>query len=247
MPLVFAIVLFAVAAIAECVRQGIVNLAPLASATLISAAMGFAALVLLGRDALHLVRPSASPLYGLSDLRWSWRRTGRLAIVAPLAILLPAAFAALVAPFHIVSPTALGLLAAFAVQTLVFAVPQQLFFTEAALKVFGPNLRLALAMSVIATAVFHLPGGLSGAVLAAATGLACIALRVAGMNIFAVAVVQGAITVVFGRVLVAQVDEITLWAYAVAYALGAAVFAALLLTRRGARRPEEPALSSVAR
>ncbi len=48
------------------------------------------------------------------------------------------------------------------------------------------------------------------------------------MNLFVVAAVHGTVTVLFGRVFVAQIPAEAIWPYAIAVAGGYAVFAAAL-------------------
>jgi len=248
MPLGYALVLFAVSGVALLVRGGAVVTTPLGGAALVGAAMVIAALLILRAEAYRLFVPIRGALYGHRGIGWSWRRTAWLALLAPMAVGLPMLCAASVVSFQSYAATFASLSVAVLVQTLLFAVPQALFFREAAVRAFGAAVPLAFLMSALATLVFFLPTGLAGATLAAGSGTAAMALRVAGMNIFGVAVIQGLSTVVFGRVVVAQVDETTLWPYILAFLVGCGLFSALVLTgRRLSRRWPASAPVRVAR
>ncbi|MEM6324847.1 MAG: CPBP family glutamic-type intramembrane protease [Pseudomonadota bacterium] len=234
MPLAFSFLLFAVAGIAYFVRHGGVDLSPLAAATAVSAALCIAALGLIGREIPTLFK---QPDRGRGDAypRWSWGQTLRLSVFVPLVIALPTFCAATVVTIQPIAPTLLSVFVALSVQIVLFAIPQELFFREAALRAFGRNLTLAFVMSCLATALFHLPLGFAGAALAAASGAVAMALRVAGMNIFVIAALQGTATVIFGRLLVAQTDAVNLWYYTTAFTLGCGFcMVIILLNHRGA-------------
>lgn len=239
MHLSFAISLFFVAGIAELLRQGGLDLPPLMTLSAISGVMALAAVVLIGRDADRLIRPGDARLYGIEGLGWSWRSTAALLPLIPFLVLIPATFVASFTEFVFVGQDAGSLAFALLVQILVIAIAQELFFREAILKIFGALLPVAFAVSAGATLLFHLVHGLPAAVIAAGASVAYMALRVAGMNILVVAAVHGATTVLFGRILVAQIEVTDIWPYAAAVAGGHAVFAAAVLVLR--RAPAYPA------
>lgn len=225
MPLTFAVSLFFVAGLGELVRQGGLEVQPLSALLLIGAAMGLAALALLGRDVPGLIRHGRAARYGTDLGRWSWRRTLWLLCIVPFMWLTAALFGAVFSSYVVLVPKLPSLLSAFAVQCIVVALAQELFFREGVLKVFGRHLPTAYAITAVATLLFYLPQGGPAAVMAAGCGLAYMALRVSGMNILAVAMVHGATSVLFGRVVVAQLDNEALWPFAFAYAGGHALFA----------------------
>lgn len=243
MPLTFAICLFFVAALAEILRRGGVDLPPLALAALVNGAMAAAGLVLLGRDAISLIRAPGPRLYGATGLGWSWRRTVRLLPLIPIMFIVPVACGLIFTDLLLVVPGGKALASALLVQIVLYAFAQELFFREAALKVFAPNRAVAVAVSAVAVTLFYLPQGLPAAMIAGGGALACMALRIAGMNLLVVAAVHGAALVLFGRVLVAELSGDALWYYAATSAAGHALFAAgvlALLLPRAPRRAAEP-------
>jgi len=226
--------LFIVAGVAELLRQGGLGLPPLVTLSAISAVMALSGIVLLGRDADGLIRQKSDRQYGIEGLGWSWNRTLALLPILPFLVLIPAGFVASFTEFLFVRQDAASLAAALAVQILVIAIAQEMFFREAILKIFGARLPVAFAVSAGAALLFHLVHGLPAAFIAAGASLAYMALRVAGMNLFVVAAVHGTMTVLFGRMLVAQIQIADIWPYAAAVAGGHAAFAGLVMLLRHA-------------
>ncbi len=229
MQLSFAISLFFVAGIAELMRHSGVDISPLTALIAVSVAMAGAGLVLLGRDAQQLIRPRKTRQYGIVLLGWSWHRTGRLLLSVPFLCAVPIFLASLVTDFVLVPQSAGALFSALFVQVAIVALAQELFFREAVLKTFGAVLPVAFFVSAGASLLFHLPNGLPAALIAAGAALAYMALRVAGMNLFAVAAVHGGVSVLLGRVLVAQIAPQDIWTYALSVSAGHALFAVALL------------------
>lgn len=232
MPLTFAICLFFVAGLGEVLRRGDFGMSPLATVAVLAAAMCLFALAILRRDAINLIRSPGRALYTEDNLGWSWQRTIALAFFVPFLWGISAACASIFTSYVVVVPAMPKLASALAIQVLIFALPQDLFFREAVLKVFHHNLTLAFAASAIAVTLFNLPHGMPTAVIAAGTATAFMALRVAGMNIFVVALAHGATNVLFGRVLLAEISADALWLYAIVFAGAHLLFAALLMLIR---------------
>lgn len=233
MPLTFAICLFFATGFTELVRQGWFDAAPLAALGFTSASLGLAALLLLNRDVYGLIRPGAQRGYGPEIRRWTCGRTLLLLTTVPLMWLTVYLIGGMVTGYVIVTPRLENVVTALAVQWLLVALAQELFFREAVLKVFGAHPPVAYAVTALAVLVFYLPHGSAVAMMAAGSGVAHMVLRQCGMNIFAVAFVHAASTVLFGRVVVAHLSGDALWLFALAYVGGHLTFAlGLLLTLR---------------
>lgn len=238
MPLTFAILLFFIAGLAESLRQDLIAVDRLAGLSIIGAAATLAALVILRRDAVRVIRPPVSRQDGDRAFAWSWPRTAAALCVVPFLALITMTFGAIFTSYYVHIPHGTALIWGLGVQTIVVALPQELFFREAVLKIFGPGLGVAFAITAGAVALFHLPNGLPAAAMAAGAALAYMALRVVGMNILVVALVHGAANVLFGRVLVPELAGTqALWGYTVAFFAAHALFAlAVLALAQPARR-----------
>ncbi|WP_275566184.1 CPBP family intramembrane glutamic endopeptidase [Psychromarinibacter sediminicola] len=188
-----------------------------------------AALIVLGRDVVHVIRAPGRRQYGVDRLGWSWQKTGTLCFAIPILVLVTVSCGAIFTSYYIHVPDWSALGWGLAVQILVVALAQELFFREAVLKIFGGALPVAFGISTMAVALFHLPDGLPAAVMASGAALAYMALRVAGMNILLVAAVHGGANVLFGRVLLPELAGDALWTYAIVFAAGHALFAGLLV------------------
>ncbi len=238
MPLTYAIGLFFVAFLGEALRGGTYGPGSFGWVVTMGAAMALVSLVILGRDARFLIRSPGRRLYNVDGLGWSWRRTAAILPLLPFLWLILVGCAATLTEVSVHVPKWQVLVWALAVQILIWALAQELLFREAVLKVFGASLPVAFAVTAVASALFYLPQGLPAAMIAAGGAVACMALRVAGMHLVAIAAFHGASVVLFGRVFVADLGGGALWAYALVFALGSALFASgvLLIVRapRGA-------------
>lgn len=237
MPLTYAIGLFFVACLAQVMRLVEHGFGAFTAAVLVSLAMAAVALLLLGRQIRMIALPPTAPQYGPEGPTWCWGRTATLLSLSLVFIFFLVACASIFTFASIRVPPVSAVVSALAVQILVFALAQELFFREAVLKAFGGHVRRAFAVSVAAAMLFHLPHGTPAALMAAGGAAAYMALRVAGMNIVAVAAVHGATVVLFGRILVAEQAPDALWTYALLYALGHAAFAGAVLGLARSPRP----------
>ncbi|WP_172295319.1 type II CAAX prenyl endopeptidase Rce1 family protein [Pseudoruegeria sp. HB172150] len=218
-------------------RRGGLDLTPLASAGVVGVMTAAFALFLLGRDVPSLIRAPGRRLYDQDGLGWSWGRSVSLLGLIPVVLSVPIACGLLLTDIVVFVPGVQSLLWALFVQIAIIALPQELFFREATLKVFRANLPGAFGVSALAMVLYKLPEGLPAALIAAGGAFAFMALRVAGMNILLVAVVHGTTAVLFGRVLVAELSGQALWLYATCCMLGHAMFALAVVTVLRARRP----------
>lgn len=200
MHIAFAIVFFLFVGLCETLRHGIFGLTPSETDTIIFGTMLVLALFMLRGDAVFLLRRPRGGLYGRARLGWSWPRTALALALLPLVwavplavgLPLPATLAAPGDPAGWVAALRDPLIAAIAVQWLVVALAQELFFREAVIKCFAADLRAVFLISGLSSFIFFVPYGVPAGLLAAAGGLVFLALRLIGGNILVVALAHAA-------------------------------------------------------
>jgi len=118
------------------------------------------------------------------------------------------------------------LLETLALQLFLVAAAEELFFREAAVKVFGGIRANLYLISITCFFMIHLPQGLPAAVIAAAAGTVFLALRVAGVWIVMIIGLHAASNLVFGTLLGLGLSEATVLGYALMYFILAMLFLA---------------------
>ena len=239
MPIAFALTFFVYIGLSETLRHGVFGLSASEIETMLHGLLPICALLLLRSDAIWLIRRPKSELYGDPRLTWTWGRS-LLGLVAGPVILLavPLAYGLWREQVSIqpLNPEALadGLL----YQTVVVALGVELFFREAVVKAFaGHGVYMVLA-SVLACFVYHVPEGLPQAMAAAGAGLFYLALRLAGVNILAVALVHAVVVLAQGQIIPLSVPGSEMWTYAICFTVAAAVLSLTLTNMTGSGRRE---------
>ncbi len=239
MYIAYAVGFFLFVAVCETLRHGIFGLTAVEISTITSGGLALMSVLFLRGDLLHLLRPPRKTLYGRRRLRWSWGRSAVGLILTAIlwggAVL--AATAAGVLELRVF--TAETLIELAALQMVVAALPQQLFFRETVVKACHQSLPAIYLVSTLACFVFFMPEGPRLALLAAAAGLYLLTLRLSGVNILAVAAAHAAANVMLAHVIVpvgAAAEEP--WRLALA-ALALSVILSAILYRILAGRPEK--------
>jgi len=119
-----------------------------------------------------------------------------------------------------------ALMQTLAMQVFLVAAAEELFFREAAVKVFGRARASLYLLSITGFFMIHLPQGFAVALIAAAMGAILLALRVAGVWIVLLMGLHAASNVIFGKLLSIGLSQSVLLGYAVAYFAVAVLFLA---------------------
>jgi membrane protease YdiL (CAAX protease family) len=172
-------------------RQTVTNPPPIVFTLIVCMTCTALAVVLLWSKAAHVFgRPPVSEQADV--LNWSWSQTLRLVpVTAAILWGLPLAYAGYVgAPtLRAVNPNTLLLM--LAIQVMLVGLSEELFFCEAGLKGWAHQPLAGLALTSLASFVFHLHLGLWQALITCSAGLVYGGLRIAGADILAVALLHG--------------------------------------------------------
>lgn len=229
MHIAFAVIFFLLIGVSESLRLGFIGLNPTEATALIYACLAFGAVLILRNDCLSLVRSPKRPLYGNPRLHWTWKRTVLGLFLAPLLCLLPILYGlTLIQIKFFVIPTEV-LIEAIAYQVVFVALAEELFFREAAIKAYGQDIRALFVASGLACFIFYYPTGLGPAMMAGATGIFFLSLRLTGMNILAVALAHGTLSVVMTQVIPAQVGRAQMWPYAIYFTVSTLILALVVV------------------
>ncbi len=174
----------------------------------------FSALFILRADVVFALRPPSHDLYGDRRLNWTWSRTILGLFLGPVLWILPFAYGLTLIQINFPTFSPETLLSAFAAQVLVVALAQELFFREAVVKAFHGDTWAIYLISGLGFFIYYIPQGVPGAMIAAGSGLYLVALRLIGANVLALAVIHGATTVVFTKVLPLGLTGRDQWLYA---------------------------------
>lgn len=226
-PVIFGICFFLYVGLTETLRHGVFGLNQQEIATTSYAALALCALMILRGDAVHILRRPEQPLYGDPRLAWTWTRSVLGLLLAPLLLIVPLAFGASLVEIRFDAAGLEVLGEALLFQTFVVALSAELFFREAALKAFSGSLGAMLIASALASFIHALPAGGAAALIACGLGIWMLALRLIGMNILAVALAHGFLTVVLSMILSPAAAGQEIWTYAISFTV---VSAGMFLT-----------------
>lgn len=237
MHIAFAIAFFLFVGLCETLRHGVFGLNPSEIDGIIYGALAFMALFLLRGDVVYLLRQPRGTLYDSPRFAWSWTRSLLGIALVPLLWAIPALYGISLIQINLVPVSAQALLGVLAMQILLVALAEELFFREAAIKAFRSDIRAIYLMSGLASFIFYVPDGVAVALVAAGAGVFYLTLRLIGTNILLVAVAHGATVVVFSDILSLGLTSGEQWSFAGSFlaaslALSAVVFTLFAKTER---------------
>lgn len=229
MHIAFAVIFFLLIGLSESLRLGFIGLNPSEATALIYASLAFGAVLILRTDCLFLLRQPKQPLYDNPRLGWTWKRTVLGLCLAPVLCLLPILYGLTLIQIKFFVVPADLLIEAIVYQVAFVALAENLFFREAAVKAYGRDVSAMFVASGLACFIFYYPEGLGAAMMAASIGVFCLALRLIGTNILAVALAQGALHVVLTQLIPLQLGRAQMWPYAIYFTVGTVVLALLVV------------------
>lgn len=239
MHIAFAVLFFFYVGLCETLRHGVFGLTPSEVSAVSYGALVLIALVILRGDVVFLLRRPHHALYGAARLNWTWRRTALGLALAPLLWLVPVAYGLAKGQLSYMPLPVETLLRLLAGNVLLFALAEELFFREAAIKAFHSDTAAICVISVLSCFIFHLPDGASAAMIAAGVGVFFLTLRLIGTNLLAVTLAHGATVILLSDVLALGLTRIQLWGYATWF-LGASVALSLALFQIFAQKRRLP-------
>lgn len=180
MHVAFAVFVFLLVALQETLSRGVFGATQTESELIVAGAMLAAAGIILRGDIRYLIAPPPGPLYGSVDCGWSIGRSVLGCLLAPLILIVPILWVGGVADLDQRAVLWIGDVTPVAV---VIALASGVFFREAALSAFGGSAPHAAFASGLAVFVMAMGAGLQMALLAAASGVYLMALRLIGCNI----------------------------------------------------------------
>ena len=234
--IVFSIFVFIFVGLFETFRHGIFGLNPTELLTVTAGILGLCAFAILRTDIISIIRRPQRDLYDQAHLGWTWSRTILGLMLGTLLWVIPAAFDPVqfqTGALTLLTPT---LLTALALQVLLVALPQELFFREAAIKAFRGDTTTVYLLSGLAYFVFYVPFGVPTAMIMAGAGVYFMTLRLIGTNILAVALIHGATNVVLSKDATMGLTGNDQWLYA-AYFLAASIGLSAVTLRLFAQKP----------
>lgn len=216
MHIAYAIGFFVFIGLCETLRHGVFGLTTWETSGIVNGVLVLLAVVILRSDLIGMLRPPRNWLYGNRRLIWSWERTALAVVLGPLLWVVPALYGYAVAGVAVElrpvpAETVMELLA---VQVLLVALAEEVFFREAAVKAFGTSIAAIYLVSVLSVFIFHMPQGAPAALIAAGAGMFYVTLRLVGINILMVALVHGATNVILSDVVVVGLTTADTWPYA---------------------------------
>lgn len=238
MHIVFSIFVFILAGLFETFRHGIFGLNSAEIMTVAAGLLGLSAFAILRMDALSLVRRPKGDLYGHAHLGWTWSRTVLGLCLGALLWIVPAAVDPIQFQIEALSLRSPTLLTVFALQVLLVALPQELFFREAAIKSFRGDISTTYLMSGLAYFVFFAPLGIPTALVMGGAGVFFMTLRLIGTNILAIAMVHGVLIMVLTKGATLGLTGQDEWIFA-GYFFAASVALSVVIKRLFAQKTSE--------
>lgn len=238
MHIVFSIFVFIFVGLFETFRHGIFGLNSTELVVVTAGILCLCAFAILRVDVTYLVRPPKRDLYGKAHLGWTWSRTGLGLTLGALLWAIPA----IVDPVQL-QTTAQSLLTpvmltALMFQVLLVALPQELFFREAAIKAFRGDTNTIYLLSGLAYFIFYVPFGVPTAMIMAGAGVYFMTLRLIGTSILAIALIHGATNLLLAKGVNLGLTGRDEWLYA-AFFLVASLVLSAVITRFFAQKPSE--------
>lgn len=238
MHIVFSIFVFLFVGLFETFRHGVFGLDSTDIMTVTAAILGLCALAILRSDIVFLIRRPLRGLYGSTHLGWTWSRTVLGLILGTLLWIIPAAFDLVQFQNGALALLTPALLTALALQVLLVALPEELFFREAAIKAFRGDTNTIYLVSGLAYFIFYVPFGVPTAMVMAGAGVYFITLRLIGTSILAIALIHGATSLVLTKGVTMGLSGQDEWLFA-AYFLAASIgLSAVTLRLFGQKRNE---------
>lgn len=238
MHIVFSIFVFIFAGLFETFRHGIFGLNPTEIMTVTAAILGLCAFAILRMDVLSVLQRPKRDLYGHSHLGWTWSRTVLGLFLGALLWIVPAAVDPIQFQTEALSLRTPTLLTALALQVLLVALPQELFFREAAIKSFRGDTSTIYLLSGLAYFVFFVPAGLPTAVVMAGAGVFFMTLRLIGTSILAIALIHGVLNMLLTKGVTMGLTGNDEWLYA-GYFFAVCVGLSVVIKRLFAQKTSE--------
>lgn len=212
--MLFTIAFIIVMFLTMILRSESMGVSPSALFVIVYASCVIAAIVILRQKLAFTMRPP-SRVDQVNVLDWDWLRSRRLVIRVGCALwLIPMLYAVTVSSLSVHLPRPDVLLKILIIQVLIVGVAEELFFREAALSEWVDRPLTGLVIASLAFFIFHLPQGLSPALIACGVGVVYGMLRILGVNIFVIAALHGATNILYSSVFVIDFSQGHLSSYA---------------------------------
>lgn len=236
--IVFSIFVFIFVGLFETFRNGIFGLNSTELMAVTAGILGLCAFAILRMDIPFIIRRPQRALYGQSHLGWTWARTCLGLLLGVLLWVIPATVDPVQFQTEALTQLTPTLLTALGFQVLLVALPQELFFREAAIKAFRGDPNTVYLLSGLAYFIFFVPFGIPTALVMAGAGVYFMTLRLIGTNILAIALIHGTTNLVMTKGVTLGLTGNEEWLYA-AYFLTTSLALSAVTLRLFAQKPSE--------